>query len=239
MLEKKRILLVDANDAARAEVKQNLEEKNAIVLEAIDGKTALELFTENSEKIDLLIIDVMLPIYDGWTVCREIRKKSNMPIIILTTRKDDFDEIYGFEIGADDYIRKPINPTILLVRIQAIFKRLCAVDSEKKLCFSNLEIDDSSHQVRVAENEINLSPKEYNILLTLVENNGKIVSREDLLRKVWGYYYYGGLRTVDTHINRLRLKLGPSGNDIHTIHGFGYRYEGLPQQRDEHNKNTR
>jgi len=238
MLERKTILLVDANENSRTNLKKTIEKECAFVVEAADGKTALEIFFSRSEEIDLLLIDVMLPVYDGWTVCREIRKKSSLPIVILTTRKDDFDEIYGFEIGADDYIKKPVNPTILLARIQAIFKRLGAVECSKKLVFSNLEIDDGSHLVKVADSEINLSPKEYNILLMLVENNGKIISREDLLRKVWGYYYYGGLRTVDTHINRLRIKLGESGNDIHTIHGFGYRYEGNPGNGKIENKTS-
>jgi two-component system, OmpR family, response regulator ResD len=231
MIENKTILLVDANEDTRLNLRKTIEKECAFVMEAADGKVALETYLQHSTEIDLLLIDVTLPVYDGWTVCREIRKKSTLPIIILTSRKDDFDEIYGFEIGADDYIKKPVNPSILIARIQAIFKRIGNGECSKKFHFSTLEIDDASHLVKVAEKQISLSPKEYSILLLLVENNGKIVSREELLRKVWGYYYYGGLRTVDTHMNRLRFKLGESGNDIHTIHGFGYRFEGNPQNR--------
>ena len=224
MLEKRTILLAVAEEAARTELKRYLEQEEAIVIEAAGGKQLLDIAKSRIEGIDLILIDSTLPGYDSWTICRDIRKKSELPIIMMTTKCEELDEIYGFEIGIDDYIRKPINPVIIIARIHAVLKRQCR-EREKRHCFSMLEIDEISHYVKVCDKEINLSPKEYNILLILVEHNGKIVTREELLQKVWGYYYYGGLRTVDTHINRLRLKLGESGNTIQTIRGFGYRFE--------------
>ena len=225
----KKVLLVDADESMRSRVKKCLEKSGLQMIEAADGKKALELFEIHREGLCLLLTDVEIPMYDGFTVCREIRRQSDIPILILTDRQEDFAEIYGFESGADDYVRKPVNPSVLSARIQALLKRFYP-ETDKKMYFSNLEIDDASHQVLSWGEEISLSPKEYSILLALAENRGKIISREELLQKVWGYYYYGGLRTVDTHINRLRVKLGKSGENIHTIHGFGYRFEDKIQE---------
>lgn len=227
MLEKKTILVVDDELRIRILLNDFLQKEGFIVIESPDGKHALETFQDRGKEIDLVLLDVMLPKYDGWTVCREIRKVSQVPIIMLTARSEDFDEVHGFEIGADDYVKKPVKPTALIARINAFFRR---IDRDKLttkiLIFDNLKIDDTLHTVEVYNEEIALSPKEYTILLMLVENNGRIISRKQLLNIVWGYEYYGGLRTVDTHINRLRIKLGEKGDSITTIRGFGYRFEG-------------
>lgn len=228
MLSNRIILLADENQEARSRLKNFLEEEGAAILEAYDGACALEIFQEKQNKIDLIIIDVILPVYDGWTVCREIRKHSMAPIIILTSRNADFDEIHGLEIGADDYLRKSVNMEVLSARIKALLRRTQPQDSHAYY-FGGLTIEPSSHKVNVNQQEINLSPKEYQILVTLAKNKGRIISREELFHKVWGYQYYAGLRTVDTHINRLREKLHESGGYIHTIRGFGYRFDGDTQ----------
>ncbi|MFT3985839.1 MAG: response regulator transcription factor [Lachnospiraceae bacterium] len=225
MLSNSVILLADGNQEARSRVKNFLEEEGAAILEAYDGACALEIFQEKQNKIDLIIIDVILPVYDGWTVCREIRKHSMIPIMILTSRDAEFDEIHGLEIGADDYIRKAVHREVLSARIKALLRRTKPQDSTAYY-FGGLTIEPASHKVNVNRQEINLSPKEYQILITLAQNQGRIISREELFHKVWGCHYYAGLRTVDTHINRLREKLCESGGYIHTIRGFGYRFDG-------------
>lgn len=225
-IDKKTVLVVDDEMKIRILLKDFLGREGFNVLEASDGKKALEIFQESNSHIDLILLDVMLPELDGWTVCREIRKVSEVPIIMLTARSEDFDEIHGFEIGADDYVQKPVKPSALMARINSLFRRLSKQSEEKKqLSFDGLEIDDISHIVKVDQEEIQLSPKEYTLLYMLVENKGKVISREQLLSKAWGYEYFGGLRTVDTHINRLRAKLGRKNNAITTIRSFGYRFE--------------
>lgn len=226
-MDRKTILVVDDELKIRILLKDFLVKEGFNVIESPDGRHALGTFQSAGSQIDLILLDVMLPEYDGWTVCREIRKVSKVPIIMLTARGEDFDEVYGFELGADDYVKKPVRPTALIARINAFFRRLESGSGESRVySFDGLEIDDSSHVVRVNDEEIILSPKEYAVLLILVENCGKIVSREQLLNIVWGYDYFGGLRTVDTHINRLRIKLGEKGSLINTIRGFGYKFEG-------------
>lgn len=227
MLQDKTILLVDDEPKIRILLHDFLQKEGYYVIESGDGKHALEIFRSREKEIDLILLDIMIPEYDGWTVCREIRKSSDIPIIMMTARSEDFDEVHGFEIGADDYVKKPVKPTVLVARIQAFFRRLDKENGKRKrYLFGELEVDDNSHVVKICNEEINLSPTEYSILLVLAENNKRIVSREQLLRQVWGYDYYGGLRTVDTHINRLRLKLGKKGDAISTIRGFGYKFEG-------------
>lgn len=226
-MKKKTILIVDDEKNIRILLRDFLEKEGIDVLEAEDGRKALEVFTEKTSEIDLLLLDVMLPELDGWTVCREVRKLSEVPIIMLTARSEDFDEVHGFEIGADDYVKKPVKPTTLIARINALFRRTEKKSSSSDIFSCNgLEIDNSSHIVKIESEEIALSPKEYTLLVILVENQGKVISREQLLNQVWGYDYYGGLRTVDTHINRLRMKLGDKGEAITTIRGFGYKFEG-------------
>jgi DNA-binding response OmpR family regulator len=226
-LDKKTVLVVDDELKIRILLRDFLERESFNVLEASNGKEAMDIFQRHEKSINLILLDVMLPEYDGWTVCREIRKASKVPIIMLTARSEVFDEVHGFEIGADDYVTKPVKPTALMARINALFRRL---DGDKKqsgvLNFNGLEIDDECHIIKINDEEVVLSPKEYTLLLILVENKGKMVSREQLLNLVWGYEYYGGVRTVDTHINRLRIKLGDKSDIITTIRGFGYRFEG-------------
>lgn len=226
-MDKKTILIVDDEKNIRILLKDFLEREGFVALEAQDGRQALEIFNERNEGLDLILLDIMLPELDGWTVCREIRKHSNVPIVMLTARSEDFDEVYGLEIGADDYVKKPVKPSTLIARIYALLRR---AERDKAIgtviSDDGLEIDDMSHIVRVDDEELTLSPKEYALLLMLVENKGKVISREQLLNQVWGYNYFGGLRTVDTHINRLRIKLGRRSEAITTIRGYGYKFEG-------------
>lgn len=227
MLKDKTILLVDDEPKIIILLRDFLEREGYRVIEAKDGKQALELFHCKMKDIDMLLLDVMIPEYDGWTVCREVRKISQVPIIMLTARAEDFDEVHGFEIGADDYIKKPVKPTVLVARLKAFFRRQDSNNLKSTpLIYDELSIDTDCHQVKIGDEEISLSPTEYSILITLVQNSRQIVSREQLLRQVWGYTYYGSLRTVDTHINRLRIKLKSKGEAITTIRGFGYKFEG-------------
>ena len=226
MLADKTILLVDDETKIRILLKDFLEKEGYHIIEAKDGREAMDIFYCRMQEINMILLDVMIPEFDGWTVCREIRKKSQVPIIMLTARGEDFDEVHGLEIGADDYIRKPVKPTVLVARLNAFFRRLYKSGKDNVYRYGELHIDTGSHQVKLGEDEINLSPTEYSILITLIENGKNIISREQLLQRVWGYDYYGGLRTVDTHINRLRIKLKEKGDCITTIRGFGYRFEG-------------
>ncbi|MBC2579450.1 response regulator [Clostridium sp. DJ247] len=219
----KKILIVDDEPLIRKLVADFLKKEGYFISEAEDGRKALELFS-NEDDIDLIILDVMLPEYDGWTVCREIRKKSRVPIIMLTARGEEFDEIFGLDIGADEYISKPFSPNILIARVNAVLRRAVPVDTIVNE-FSGLTIDLNARQVAIEGSTIDLSPKEYELLIYLAENYGKALSREQILDKVWGYDYYGDLRTVDTHINRLRIKLDTKSDYINTVRGYGYRFE--------------
>ncbi|ABR33903.1 response regulator [Clostridium beijerinckii] len=221
----KRILVVDDEPLIRKLVTDFLKKQGYVTIEADDGKKAMNLFS-NEENIDLIILDVMLPEYDGFTVCREIRKKSKVPIIMLTARGEEFDEVFGLDIGADEYISKPFSPNILIARVNAVLRRANSEDKGKELKdFNGLTIDHSAHQVVIDGEVVDLSPKEYELLIYLSENYGKALSREQILDKVWGYDYYGDLRTVDTHINRLRIKLDRKSDYIQTVRGYGYRFE--------------
>ena len=219
----KKILIVDDEMLIRKLVKDFLKKEGYVTLEAGDGKQALEMILEN-EDISLVILDVMMPGYDGWTVCREVRKVSKVPIIMLTARSEEFDELYGFELGVDEYITKPFSPNILVARVNAVLRR----SEEKKdtiKSFDGFIVDEEARTVFIEDNQVDLSPKEYEMLLYLVENMGKALSREQILNQVWGYDYFGGLRTVDTHINRLRIKLLGKENYVQTVRGFGYKFE--------------
>ena len=219
----KKILVVDDEPLIRKLVTDFLKKEGYSIVEAEDGRKAMNLFFEE-EDIDLIILDVMLPVYDGFTVCREIRKKSKVPIIMLTARGEEFDEIFGLDIGADEYISKPFSPNILIARVNAVLRRTIPTDTKLKE-FSGLLIDHNAHQVIVEGSSIDLSPKEYELLTYLSENYGNALSREQILDKVWGYDYYGDFRTVDTHINRLRIKLDSKSDYVHTVRGYGYRFE--------------
>ena len=221
----KRILVVDDEPLIRKLVTDFLKKQGYVTIEADDGKKAMNLFS-NEENIDLIILDVMLPEYAGFTVCREIRKKSKVPIIMLTARGEEFDEVFGLDIGADEYISKPFSPNILIARVNAVLRRANSEDKGKELKdFNGLTIDHSAHQVVIDGEVVDLSPKEYELLIYLSENYGKALSREQILDKVWGYDYAGSTRTVDTHVKTMRLKLGESGNYIQTVWGVGYKFE--------------
>lgn len=219
----KRILIADDEGRIRKLVSDFLKKQGFIVVEAEDGKQALDIFYDGSE-ISLVILDVMMPQYDGWAVCREIRKSSNVPIIMLTARGEESDELFGFDLGADEYVTKPFSPNILVARVQALLRR---TGSKGKILksFDGLEIDSTRHQVLVYGEEIVLSPKEFELLQYLAQNEGIALSRDKMLDSVWDYNYYGDSRTVDTHIKNLRIKLGDKGEYIQTVRGLGYRFE--------------
>jgi two-component system response regulator ResD len=223
-MENKTILIADDEPLIRKLVKDFLKREGYNILEAGDGKEALDLFKENKEKIDLVILDVMMPLYDGWSVCREIRKISKIPIVMLTARGEEVDEVFGFELGADEYITKPFSPIILVSRIKAIFRRIQDPKNEV-MHFDRIVIDEKAHVVTIDSNIVELSPKEYELLLYFIENKGIALSRDQILNTVWNYDYFGDLRTVDSHIKRLRSKLGDQGDLIQTVRGLGYRFE--------------
>lgn len=220
-----KVLVADDEAKIRMLISDFLKTEDYEVVEAEDGMQALEIFREQGD-ISLLILDVMMPDYDGWTVAREIRKTSNVPIIMLTARSEEFDEIHGFEIGADDYITKPFSPSVFMARVNAIIRRSYQTQDAGKVEEGKLFIDSATHIVKIDGISIELTPKEYELLYYLSSNPGKLFSREKLLTQVWGYDYFGGTRTVDTHIGRLRIKLGEYGDKyIKTYRGFGYKFE--------------
>ena len=221
-MQNKTVMIADDEQRIRKLISDFLQREGYTVLEADNGQSTLALFA--GEKIDLVILDVMMPEPDGLTVCREIRKKSSVPIIMLTARGEELDQLFAFELGADEYVTKPFSPKVLTARVNALFRRL---ESEKTLERSSygLSIDTESRLVCLDAQPIELSPKEYDLLAFLFENRGKALSRQQILNQVWNFDYYGDLRTVDTHINRLRSKLGEGY--IHTVWGVGYRFEVL------------
>jgi DNA-binding response OmpR family regulator len=193
-------------------------------LEAEDGDEAFALFQKHEDDIDLVILDIMMPGLNGWEVCKEIRALSDVPVIMLTARSEEFDELLGYESGADDYVTKPFSPTILVKKVEALLRRTKSaayLGGEKDLTFNP-----EAHEVRLNGQEIELTLKEYNILKKLLENPGRVYSREQLLDSIWGYDYVGDIRTVDSHIARLRTKLGDWGNRrLKTVYGIGYKLE--------------
>ncbi len=217
------ILIADDEARMRKLVADFLKKEGYAVLEAEDGKKALEAFHSNSH-IGLVILDVMMPVLDGWTVCREIRKNTNIPIIMLTARSEETDELFGFDLGADEYVTKPFSPLILVARVQALLRRSKNQDIVVKN-IQGLEVDVNRRVVRIDGERIELSPKEFELLLYFINNQNLAVSREQILSSVWDYDYYGDTRTVDTHIKRLRYKLGFKGAFIQTVRGLGYRFE--------------
>lgn len=221
-MQNKTVLIADDEQRIRKLISDFLQREGYTVLEAANGQSALALFA--AERIDLVILDVMMPEPDGLTVCREIRKKSSVPIIMLTARSEELDQLFAFELGADEYVTKPFSPKVLTARVNALFRRL---ESEKTLERSSkgLSIATESRLVFLDAQPIELSPKEYDLLAFLFENRGKALSRQQILNQVWNFDYYGDLRTVDTHINRLRSKLGDNASLVQTIRGYGYRFE--------------
>ena len=217
------ILVVDDESRMRKLVKDFLQREGYSVLEAGDGMEAMDIFYE--QKIDLVILDVMMPRMDGWQTCREIRRDSTVPIIMLTARSEERDELQGFELGVDEYISKAFSPKILVARVGALLKRIYGTDAEEKMEAGGIELDKAAHQVQVDGKSIDLSYKEFELLTYFLENQGIALSREKILNNVWNYDYFGDARTIDTHVKKLRNKLGDKGNYIKTIWGMGYKFE--------------
>ena len=218
------ILIVDDEQRMRKLIKDFLVAKGFSILEAEDGEKALEVFSENRNKISLILLDVMMPKLDGWSVLRQIRQESKVPIIMLTARGEEQDELFGFELGVDEYISKPFSPKILVARVEAILKRATKDVKEIKE-YSGIEIDKEGRTVKVDGKYVELSLREYELLVYLVENENIALSRDKILNNVWNYDYYGDSRTIDSHIKKLRHKLGKRGKYIKTIRGVGYKFE--------------
>ena len=223
-MERLQILVVDDESRMRKLVKDFLQREGYGVLEAADGAEAMDIFYEN-KGIALMILDVMMPKMDGWQVCREIRQTSDIPIIMLTARSEERDELQGFELGVDEYISKPFSPKILVARVSAILRRTRGADSQDRPGAGGIEVDRAAHQVMVDGKGIELSYKEFELLNYFLENQGIALSREKILNNVWNYDYFGDARTIDTHVKKLRSKLGEKGNYIKTIWGMGYKFE--------------
>ena len=223
-MEKIKILIVDDESRMRKLVKDFLGREGYLVREAGDGMEALEIFYEEKD-ISLIILDVMMPRMDGWQTCREIRQSSQVPIIMLTARSEEHDELQGFELGVDEYISKPFSPKILVARVEAILRRSHAIGTGDVIDAGGIIIDKAAHQVKIDDTEIDLSFKEFELLAYFVENQGIALSREKILNNVWNYDYFGDARTIDTHVKKLRSKLGDKGNYIKTIWGMGYKFE--------------
>lgn len=221
-MDKKRILVVDDESRMRKLVRDFLVRSDFEVLEAENGEQAVELFFED-KNIDLIVLDVMMPRMDGWQTCKQIREYSKVPIIMLTARSDERDELQGFELGVDEYITKPFSPKILVARIEAILRRTTSYTKSEKLVCGNIEIDKVAHLVMINGNQVDLSYKEFELLTYFVENKGIALSREKILNSVWNYDYFGDARTIDTHVKKLRSKLGAQGDMIKTIWGMGYK----------------
>ena len=218
------ILVVDDEIRMRKLIKDFLVAKGYSILEAEDGEKALEVFEENKNKINLVLLDVMMPKLDAWSVLRQIRQESKIPIIMLTARGEEQDELFGFELGVDEYISKPFSPKILVARVEAILKRT-APDSKEVKDYGGVEIDKEGRTVKVDGKLIELSLREYELLTYLVENKDIALSRDKILNNVWNYDYYGDSRTIDSHIKKIRHKLGKKGKYIKTIRGVGYKFE--------------
>ncbi len=218
------ILIVDDESRMRKLIKDFLLAKGYSILEAEDGEKALQIFEENSEKISLILLDVMMPKLDGWSVLRQIRQTSKVPIIMLTARGEEQDELFGFELGVDEYISKPFSPKILVARVEAILKRTQG-DTKEIKDFGGIEIDKEGRTVTVDGKALELSLREYELLVYLVENENIALSRDKILNNVWNYDYYGDSRTIDSHIKKIRHKLGKKGKYIKTIRGVGYKFE--------------
>ena len=217
-----KILIADDEQLMRQLVVDFLQPEGYELVEAADGKEALELYKK--EHPDLVLLDVMMPGYDGWTVCREIRRESAVPIMMLTAKGEEIDQLFAYDLGVDEYITKPFSPKILVAKIKALLRRVQKEQEVQKI-EDGVSIDQDARQVVLDGKNIDLSPTEYKLLTYLVSNAGKALSRRQILNKVWNYDYYGDLRTVDTHINRLRIKLGDKGKYIQTVRGYGYRYD--------------
>lgn len=224
-MEKNKILVVDDESRMRKLVRDFLVRNDYEVIEAEDGAQAIDLFFEQKD-ISLILLDVMMPKMDGWQVCREIRAYSKVPIIMLTAKSDEKDELQGFQLGVDEYIVKPFSPKILVARVEAVLRRTAsATGGDEVLSAGRIKVDKMAHIVYVDDRQIELSYKEFELLTYFMENAGIALSREVILNHVWNYDYFGDARTIDTHVKKLRSKLGEQGNYIKTIWGMGYKFE--------------
>ncbi len=218
-----KVLIADDESRMRKLVKDFLSKAEFKVIEAEDGEQAVDMFFSDKD-IALVILDVMMPKMDGWQVCREIRAKSKVPIIMLTAKGDERDELLGFELGVDEYITKPFSPKILVARVDAILRRSNAINDDV-IEINGITIDKAAHQVLIDGQDITLSVKEFELLSYFVANKGIALSRDKILNNVWNYDYFGDARTIDTHVKKLRSKMGEKGDCIKTIWGMGYKFE--------------
>ncbi len=219
------ILIVDDESRMRKLIKDFLIQKNFNILEAEDGEKALKVYEENKEKIDLILLDVMMPKLDGWSVLRNIRQENKkLPIVMLTARAEEQDELFGFELGVDEYITKPFSPKILVARVESILKR-SKPDAKELKSYDGIVIDNEGRTVTVDGKAVELSFREYELLKYLLDNENIALSRDKILNTVWNYDYYGDSRTIDSHIKKIRHKLGKKGKHIQTIRGIGYKFE--------------
>ena len=216
--------ILDDESRMRKLIKDFLVQKEFCVLEAEDGEKALEVYQENQKEIGLILLDVMMPKLDGWSVLRQIRQESKVPIIMLTARGEEQDELFGFELGVDEYISKPFSPKILVARVEAILNRTRGSKNEVK-DYGGIEIDIDGRTVKVDGKEVEMSLREYELLKYLMDNQGIALSRDKILNNVWNYDYYGDSRTIDSHIKKIRHKLGKRGKYIETMRGVGYKFE--------------
>lgn len=223
-MDKCKILVVDDESRMRKLVRDFLTRDGYEVIEAGDGSEALDLFFEE-KNIDLILLDVMMPKLDGWEVCKEIRAYSKVPIIMLTAKADEKDELQGFRLGVDEYISKPFSPKILVARVEAILRRVRQEDSDEQLMAGGITMNKTAHMVTIDGESIDLSYKEFELLAYFMENRGIALSREKILNNVWNYDYFGDARTIDTHVKKLRSKMGKKGELIKTIWGMGYKFE--------------
>lgn len=218
-----KILVVDDESRIRKIIRDFLVREGYVVCEAEDGEAALDIFCSNND-IDLIIMDVMMPKMDGWQLCKEVRKLSKVPILMLTAKSEEQDELKGFELGVDEYISKPFSPKILTARVNALLRRTTG-DNEEILDMAGITVNKIAHTVTIDGKEIDLSFKEFELLTYFMENRGIALSREKILNNVWNYDYYGDARTIDTHVKKLRSKMGEKGKFISTIWGMGYKFE--------------
>ena len=222
-MDQLKILVVDDESRMRKLVKDFLVRKNYDVIEAENGEQAIDLFFSKKD-IALIILDVMMPKLDGWGVVKEVRQYSKVPIIMLTAKGDEKDELQGFDLGVDEYISKPFSPKILVARVEAVLRRTSSTE-EESLEIGGIVLDKAAHQVKIDGGEVELSYKEFELLTYFVTNQGVALSREKILNNVWNYDYFGDARTIDTHVKKLRSKMGPKGDYIKTIWGLGYKFE--------------
>ena len=222
-MDKLKVLVVDDEERMRKLISDFLKIKGYETVEAGDGEEAIDVFFADKE-IALIILDVMMPKMDGWEVLKTVREHSKVPVIMLTARTEETDELKGFEYGADEYISKPFSPKILVARVEAILRR-SGVNQDEVVRIGGIEVDKSAHSVKIDGKEVELSFKEYELLLYFIENKGIALSREKILNNVWNYDYFGDARTIDTHVKKLRAKMGTKGDYIKTVWGMGYKFE--------------